>query len=423
MQLRTPRRYTRRGQRRRVVSFKWLWLWITAPILIFIGIGIYQNRTMFIPEVQRIVNGVVDSASNTFATATAPTPTPTQDPADFIERAETFWRQGSIEQALSLYESALPALPNDVTAHYRVTMGLVIEGRFDEALAAAERTVTANPFSSDAWAIRAWTLENSGRYGEAIASALQALELDPDNARAMAFLAEAYLDVGQNERALETVNRALELDPDSFEAYRIRGRIVQNTQFDFEAARADYLKAYELAPNMVYPVLDLAWMDYSLGDYQTAIDLVRENVDLNPQNSQLLYNLGVLYFRGPGDFNSAADSLLRCVEIDAQQVDCHYMLGRAQIGLQEYDDAARSLETAIDLGSTNPIHFFWAGRAQISLGNCASAINYLRPGYELARQLDDPGNLLTDFEEIGRECQLSLGGASLQPEVTETPAP
>lgn len=420
MYLKTPKRYTRRGQRRPLFSLKRVGLWLVTLLLIFVGVGIYENRASIFPVVQSKIDEVVTNISGHVATMTAPTPTPTPDPAGRLEQANNLWKQGSLEQALDIYQEILPAMPNDVTVHYNVTLGLIVEGHFEDALAAAESTVTANPFASDAWAIRAWALEWNGKYGESIASSLQALDIDPKNARAMAFLAEAYLDVNQNDRALETVNKALDLNPNSFEAYRVRGRIVQEAQFDLQAAKKDYQKAYDLAPTLVLPAVDLALIDYSLGDYQSGIDILRDALDLNPQNTQVLYNLGLLYFRGAGDYNRASDILNRCVEADPKSIRCYYILGRSQIGLEDYDAAAQSFQKTIELGTTDPFHYWWAARAFISQGNCPSAIEYLRTGYDLAQKRGDT-SLISDYEAIASECQMILGTGST-PEVTPTVA-
>ena len=103
--------------------------------------------------------------------------------------------------------------PNDVRVHYRYTYGLLIEGKYKAALGAAEHTVTANPFSSDAWAIRALALAHNKQYAAAIASGLQALSIDPNNATALAFMAETYLDADQPGQAEEKANQAIERRP------------------------------------------------------------------------------------------------------------------------------------------------------------------------------------------------------------------
>ena len=419
MYLRTPKRY-RSGNRRSLISTRRLLVLILLPLLIFLGLQIYDNRDLYGPPIQQAIYNVVGQMENSMATAQAPTPLPTQDPGQRIIFADSEWSRGAIEAAVTEYQGLIDAIPNDVEAHYRITLGLLMEGQTEQALDAAERTVTANPFSSDAWAIRAMALDWAGRPGEAIASALHALELDAENARAMAFLAEAYLDAGQGERALDTVNEALELDPASFEAYRVRGLILQSVEFDFDAARADYQQAYDLAPNLPYLAIDLAIIDSALLDTEAAIETLSEVIELNPGNTRALYLIASYYYRDQGSPNQALDYLTRCVEANPDSVSCHYMLGRVQIALDQVDLATESLEAAISLGTTDPFHYWWAGRVQIIQGNCSAAIPYLQTGYPLARESEN-ADLITTYEDSLRECQALPALAEATEEATEEP--
>jgi len=416
MYLRTPKRYSPKGRRRSFISLRWAWLWVLTPVIVLAGIQIYQLRDQLGPPMQEAIMDVVDDARNSISTAVAPTPLPTVNPSQRISVAESAWDRGAIEEALDEYESLRDALPNDVEVHYRVTLGLLMEGQDQRALEAAERTVTANPFDSDAWAIRALAMEENGRYGEAIASGLRALELDPENARAMAFLAETYLDVGQGDRALETVNQAIDLDPDSFEAYRVRGRIMQESLFDVESARSDFQRAYDLAPNIPYPAIDLVALDLVLQNYDQGLETLREILELNPRNTQALFWTGYYYYRGYGDPNRAADYLLRCVDNNPQSITCLYMLGRVQIALLQYTDAVESLTQAIDFGSQDPYHYWWAGRAHGIQGNCSAALIYWQPGYVLAQEAEDE-TLIATYQDSLREC------GALAPLPEETPDP
>jgi tetratricopeptide (TPR) repeat protein len=380
-----------------------LLVWMILPLLIFAGLQVYQQRGVYEPIVRQAVDAIANDMQNNIATMTAPTPLPTQDPAERIALANNDWSRGLIEAAVQEYQGLLDAAPNDVVVHYRVSLGLLMQGHLEEALEAAERTVTANPYSSDAWAIRAMVLDWNDRPGEAIASALHALELDPDSARARAFLAEAYYDSNQPERALEIVNEALELDPESFEAYRVRGLIVQGAQFDLEAARADYQRAYDIAPHLPYLAIDLAQIDYALEDREAAIDTLAGVIEQNPGNVAALFQIGNYYYSGLGSPNQALDYLTRCVEVAPESILCHYLLGRVQIALEQYALASETLARAIDLGSSSARHYWWAGRAQTILGNCGAAIPYLNTGYEMARDEDDP-DLIVAFEDSLREC-------------------
>lgn len=422
MYLRTPKRYTR-GQKRSIISLRWLWLWLLVPLVVVGGVYLYNNRSIFAPQVEQVIDSLMSDAQNTVATAMAPTPLPTENPERRIESANEAWERGAIDEAITIYEGLLEAMPNDVNTHYRLTLGLVMSGRMDEALAAAERTVTANPYSPDAWAIRSMVLDWDGRIGESIASGLRALELaGQDNpqseARALAFLAEAYYDAEQYERALSTVDRALEADPNSFEAYRVRALIMQGSQFDNETALDNLQTAYDIAPNLPYIAIELALVNSALGNTDQAIATLAELVELNPRNTEALFNLGALYLNGVGDFNQAVEQLSRCIETDPENIGCHYVLGRAQVRLEQYESAAISFETAINLGSTDPRHYWWAGYGQVLSGKgCPAAASYLQQGYELALAGTNTA-LISDFEDQMRSCQLLAPLPETTPEAT-----
>src|SRR5690606_40150878 len=66
-----------------------------------------------------------------------------------------------------------------------------------------------------------------------------------------------------------------------------------------------------------------------------------------------------------------------------EQISCHYLLGRAQVRTEQYTLAAESFKRAVDLGSTNGYHYWWAGRAQVLLGSCPAATQYLQTGYQI----------------------------------------
>lgn len=408
MYIRTPKKY--RGRQRRSIFPVKRFLGILFMLaLIVIGVGIYQNRDMIQPHVERVAGTAISQFSEQAATITAPTPTPTEDPTNALVQANNFWAQGSVNEALRLYEPVLDAVPNDVTVYYRMALGMIAQGEIERALEYAEHTVTADPYSADAWAIRAWALDWAGRPNEAIASALHARELDPENARALAYLAEAYFGAGQTDRALNVIEQALETDPDSPEVYRARAYVRQYGLFEYEQAMQDLRRAYDMAretnpaaANII--AIDIAQLEIRNQDYDAATATLEGVLEANPESTQALYLLGVTYLRGYGDPTQANAYLLRCVDYSPDSIPCNFWLGRTQERLDQIAAAADTFAKVIELGSENPQHYWWAGRSQISLGNCARALQYLRPGYE--RALADPtGQWVEDYEAILPQCQ------------------
>lgn len=421
MYIRTPQKYRRR-RRRHIFPCGRILLLAVMTLLIVVGIGIYENIEMFRPYVDHVAATAMSGIERQSMTMAAPPPTATKDPAADLVSASNFWERGAVSEALRLYLPILDSVPNDVNVHYRVTLGLITQGDLERAVEIGERTVTANPFSSDAWAIRAWAYDWAGDYGTAIASALHARELDPKNARATAFLAEAYFAAGQTQRALTLSEDAIRLDPDSFEAYRARGYVNWYGLYDNASALTDFRTAYDIAletnPAAAGLIaVDIAGIEIGNQNIQGALQVLNGVLEVNPENTLALYWTGYVYLRQVGDPSQSNSYFLRCVDLDPENIDCYYMLGRSQMSLEQTAVAAESFARTIELGSETARHYWWAGNAQIALGNCSSALEYLHPGYALA--LDDGDTeLVSNFEYLFSLCGVNMGG---QPEVAPTP--
>ena len=412
MYLRTPKRYQTGHRRRHLFSLRWVWLWLLTPLIVAGGWLVYQQRDQFGPPVRQAISNVFDYARGGIATITAPTPLPTTNPADHIVRGDNAWTQGAIEQALDEYKAAVPSAPNDVRVHYRYTYGLLIEGDDTQALSAAEDTVTANPFSADAWAIRSLALERNGKYPDAIASALQAVALDPKNADALAYMSQAYLDAGQPASAEEKANQAIAIDPNNAEAHYALGLFNYTSSYDFSTALTEFQAAHDLEPNLPHFAIKMAWTNFQLENYDTMLDELQQVVTVNPNNLDALYAIGRLQYQIYGDPNKAEDYLTRCTESDPRNSPCLSYLALVKIGLGSPQDAAALYQRIIDLGTTDPIDYLHAGRTYATISDCKSAVPLLRTGYQLEQKQASPdGDRLAAFQEYMSQCNAPFSPA------------
>jgi tetratricopeptide (TPR) repeat protein len=411
-----------RQRRRRGISFRRLFFLLVLFALTGAAIYTYMNQDTVVPIIRGAYGTLSANVNDTVSTIAAPTPTPTKDPGDDVRLAESAWSSGSYQEAVRLYGESINALPNDVKAHYYLTLGLVMQGRLNEAVEAAENTVTANPFAADSWAIRAMALNRVGRYADSIVSALRALELDPKSARARAFLAESYMDNGQATRAESALEEALDLKPDSFEAHYVSGMYQWEVAYDFVAAREELQNAYDLSRGASHIGLSLARLQVAaFQNLDAATELLKDILDRNPDNAPVLYQLGVWSWRNNGNSEQAETYLRRCTTAAPDDIFCHYELGRVLVNLGQVEDARRAFERVIELGSTNPYHYFWAGQIQIQANaNCGAAMRYWQQGAQIVRlEIDSRStlynstealqSLLADYQDVMSPC----GGAPL----------
>ena len=407
MQIRTPKKY-QGVQRRSVIGCRRLSFFLLMIALIAIGIGIVLNRQTLAPIVQNAVYDFIGQLEDTAATMAVPEPTPTLDPRNSLVEASNYWLSGALDEATDLYLDIAESMPNSVEVFRRIAIGLINESRYDEAVAYGERAINADPFDAEAWAIYAWALDWDKRAIEALAHALHALELDPNNSRASAYLAEVYSSLDQAERAALLLENLLEADPDSVEGIRARG-LLKWSRNDFTGALEDFKTAYGMADNMNFIAVDIAIIEKDLGNYETAQEFLQQVVDADPYNPHALFRLGEIAVSYEGNPAQAMRYLQDCVDLNPGYLYCHFMLGRAQERLGSIEEAAASFEKAIELGSDNPQHYYWAGYAQILLGNCSRAMAYLEPGLRLALQ-SNPPKFAADIEAVIPDCDPTFIG-------------
>jgi tetratricopeptide (TPR) repeat protein len=428
MQIRTPKRYSSRRQKRHLFSLRWLWLWLLTPVVVVAGIAIYRNQDEIAPRVTDFVESIAQSAEDELANRNAPPPTVPPDISSDLTRANDAWGRGAIEEAITLYGEILPATPNDLAVHYRYTLGLIMQGQRDRALEAAADTITANPFSPDAWSIQALAFNRTGQYNDAIASALQALQyasaeavaenpgIAPARARALALLAEAYLGLDDYARAQTAVDAAFAVDPESAEAYYIQGLLAHFRDFDYVAARANFAAAYERAPGRIDFAERMARTDLELLNYDAMLETYNSILEQNPANVTVLYWMGFYYLNTVGNTNQAGEYLNRCVGARDSAGECHFLLGRARMRQEEYTQALESFERALELDDSNGYYYYWAAEAHINLLDCGAALTYLQTGYRIAQETQDT-TLASDFEASLQQC----GSPVVAPPVEVTP--
>jgi len=407
MQIRTPKKY-QGVQRRSIIGCRRLAFYLLMLALIAIGIAVILNQATLAPIVQSAVFDFIGELEDTAATMAVPEPTPTLDPRNSLGEANNYWLGGALDEATNLYINIAASMPNSVEVYRRIALGLINESRYGEAVEYGERAVNADPFDAEAWAIYAWALDWDRRAAEALAKARYAQELDPANSRAIAYLAEVYSSLGQAERADLLLEDLLADQPDSAEGIRARGLLKWNRN-DFAGALEDFKRAYGLAQNMSYIAVDIAIIEKDLGNYETAQEFLQQVVDADPYNPHALFRLGEIAVSFEGNPAQAMRYLQDCIDLNPRYLYCHFMLGRAQERLGSIEDAAASFAKAIELGSLNPQHYFWAGYSQIQLGNCSRALTYLKPGLRLALATATQ-RFAADLEDVIPQCDPSFSG-------------
>jgi Flp pilus assembly protein TadD len=144
------------------------------------------------------------------------------------------------------------------------------------------------------------------------------------------------------------------------------------------------------------------------GRYEEAIPLLRTRLQLQPDDVESLYNLGMVC-SDQGQLQEARQLLERAVRLDPGHVNAQVALGIAALRDQDTAAARGPLQKAVVLEPSNPFARRTLGQLLLMEDEPAAALPHLRAAAELAAE--DPINLFTYAQAL-----LAQEGASHEAE-------
>jgi tetratricopeptide (TPR) repeat protein len=220
----------------------------------------------------------------------------------------TVRRNRDYRSEVSIWESAVRAVPDNYRAHYSLGEALQSEGRDD----AAERAYR------------------------------EALRLDPRHARSHHNLAVILRARGEEDLAIRHYRLALETRPDFAVTHFNLGNSLY-ARGDTVEAMASYREAIAADPDLIEAYTNLGILLQSRGRRTEAIQLYRRSLEIDPEYARGHYNLaGALELEG--DLEEAIAHYRRAVEIQPDYARAHYMLALALRATGRLDEAVRHME-------------------------------------------------------------------------------
>ena len=115
-------------------------------------------------------------------------------------------------------------------------------------------------------------------------------------------------------KAREAADRALALSPDLAAAHHARGDLLQNADFDWRGAEAEFRRALELAPNDAEAKFNLGTQLATFGEMEPAIELTRQALVTEPLRAGGYRRLA-MYLSGLNRLDEAERAIRRAIEL------------------------------------------------------------------------------------------------------------
>lgn len=289
-------------------------------------------------------------------------------------------------------EAALKA--NTQLANVHITSGRIQNGTgdyqgavhsFEEALQLDSRNPEALYGLGAAYA-------NLGQMTAAESTYLRAVSYRPGDWRAHKKLGVFYLSYGFFDKALKPLQYVVELTPDNAQGYNNLG-VAYMRLGRYEEARKNYQRTIDLDPR-VSAITNMSNLEYVAGNYPASIAWNRKAIGMNEKSFRVWGNLAAAHERlgerkeMEAGYRKAIELVKEELKVNPHSGDLLSYLAHYQAPLGENANAIANLRKASEYDPSNPELWHRNAETWFSLGNEEESIRALREAVRYGFRLE-----------------------------------
>ena len=368
-----------------------------------------------------------------------PTPTPTIPPESFVTKAQELEAQGKYAQAITAYEDAIKADPQNPALHLSLARLQIFAARYDEAISNAGNAMLLSPNNSQALVLQSWAKGMAGDFSGGEEGINTAIQTDPMNAFAYSVksIILSMRDLAGQARA-ETRDEAIEssrtaesMAPEMMETLWARGLILEITA-NYQEAQAKYQSAIQINDKIPELHVSLGRTYRALQDADKAIEEFNRANALNPSDPNPLTLIARTY-ANQGEYGPAIQYAADALKNSPNDPEMYGNLGWLLYHNFQYSDAILNLQLAIQGGANIdgitveglPLdygriaeYYYTYGLALAKLGYCNEALPIAQA---LLNGVRDDEIAVFNAQEIINVCQVFADSGEPTPLPLTTP--
>lgn len=297
--------------------------------------------------------------------------------------ASIFTRQRNYEAAISAYNKVIELDTNRDDAYYGAGIVYFNMRRFKEAVLPLEKAVELNPEHKDAYFYIANSYEELKDFAKAAESYEKYVKSGPEKpGTAYWHLGLCRFELGQFEAAALAFQEALKENPQDT---LINDRLAQAFQKSGQYEKAEQVYQYlaQLSPEYslnYYRTILRMYDDAGLGD--KAIEAAKKIVELNPKDSDSLYNLGYMYAKQKR-YNEAAEALKKAIQVRPNFEYAYLTLANCYVELKQWNKTIETYSKYVEIVPENADAWHAIGVSYMQLKKYEFALDPLLKAVEL----------------------------------------
>jgi tetratricopeptide (TPR) repeat protein len=295
----------------------------------------------------------------------------------------TLMNSGDFRGAASKFHGAVQSRPASAAAHYNLALALLRLNENSEAAEELKKVTVLAPQIATAHYNLAILFEQNGDFTQAIEQLQACRDLNAADPAPTVHLVQDYFKTGAASKALGLARETLSQSSDLRVKAQLGIVLVQNGSA--EGALEPLETVVHSAPNAttVIPYLARAYMD--IGNPGKAEDLLKQAVQLNPQDTGIHFSLGrVLLASSKLDKQQQGlDELNTAIRLSPQTSEYYETLGRWLLERNQLEHASSVLKQGLEQVPTSVNLNLMFGIAEADLHGTTAAKSYIETALSL----------------------------------------
>lgn len=272
---------------------------------------------------------------------------------DLLKRAQQYYQQGDLNNALNCYRQLLDSSPNDDELLHVTAILSAQAHQYDKAIELIDKAIVLKPNNETYHNSKANVLLRLEQIDDAIAEYKTCIKLNGNYAIAYNGLGRIYYNQQRYHNAEKQYQKAIRLDPSYADAHYNHALTLIQLEKPEQAIK-ELKTTLELAPNYARAYGQLGELYLEQKYYDKALSYLTKRLEIQPNHANSLHSLGVIHLYNQ-DVDKAIEYFEKALENDPIHPEVNHHLGNAYLQKQEVEKALqhyiRQLEMQANLES------------------------------------------------------------------------
>lgn len=317
----------------------------------------------------------------------------------YVTSAKVYMQQNNYDKAIEMSQLALAQNPKNAEAYFVLGQAYGAKGMYREMNEAFNKCLEISKahdkdvqfykerFYADLFNSGVDNI-HKGNLDKAVEKFQLTIEILPQRIDGYKNLAYTYTQLQQDSLAIETYKKAIQIDSSDMELHTFLGILYyRNKKYEqsISAFQPILTKADPQSKSYSEALYYTAYSYDLLGQSEKAIETYNSALKASPDDKDLLFNLGRLYYMQT-NYENAITYFEKVLSVDSTDFDANINIGNSYIQLKKFKEALPYLERATRLQPKNPNAWYNLAVALVNLGDTKRGTEALKKSEELQKE-------------------------------------